>query len=168
MADPAWYEEAALRCGWGRGGGGARPGRPHPDARQRRAVPYDRLVLATGSVPFVPHPRPSAGGLLRLPHPGDLAAIRDAPAPRPRSGVVIGGGPLGLEAANALRLLGLKTQVVEFRPRLMPVQLDESGGAVLRDKIQAWGRGAGGEGHRSASSRGAGSPPPAFQGRHSS
>ncbi|MCR9025004.1 nitrite reductase large subunit NirB, partial [Aeromonas caviae] len=44
-----------------------------------------------------------------------------------------------LEAANALRLLGLKTQVVEFAPRLMPVQLDESGGAVLRDKIQALG-----------------------------
>ncbi len=53
--------------------------------------------------------------------------------------MVIGGGLLGLEAANALRLLGLKTQVVEFAPRLMPVQLDESGGAVLRDKIQALG-----------------------------
>ena len=46
---------------------------------------------------------------------GDLAAIRDACA-QARSGVVIGGGLLGLEAANALRLLGLKTQVVEFAP----------------------------------------------------
>ncbi len=62
-----------------------------------------------------PHPRPSAGGLLRLPHPGGCAAIRDACA-QARSGVVIGGGLLGLEAANALRLLGLKTQVVEFPP----------------------------------------------------
>src|SRR5690606_37465149 len=69
---------------------------------------------------------------------GDLAAIRDACA-QARSGVVIGGGLLGLEAANALRLLGLKTQVVELAPRLMPVQLDESGGAVLRDKIQSLG-----------------------------
>ena len=96
-------------------------------------------MLATGSVPFVPPiPGHQREGCFVYRTLGDLAAIRDACA-QARSGVVIGGGLLGLEAANALRLLGLKTQVVEFAPRLMPVQLDESGGAVLRDKIQALG-----------------------------
>ncbi|OXY83642.1 nitrite reductase large subunit NirB [Oceanimonas doudoroffii] len=100
---------------------------------------YDRLVLATGSTPFVP------------PIPGrerercfvyrtleDLAAIRDA-CQGARTGVVIGGGLLGLEAANALRLLGLETHVVEFAPRLMPVQLDERGGELLKEKIERLG-----------------------------
>ncbi|HCI10826.1 MAG TPA: nitrite reductase (NAD(P)H), partial [Alcanivorax sp.] len=49
------------------------------------------------------------------------------------------GGLLGLEAANALRLLGLETHVVEFAPQLMPVQLDETGGALLRKEVEALG-----------------------------
>jgi nitrite reductase (NADH) large subunit len=52
---------------------------------------------------------------------------------------VIGGGLLGLEAANALRQLGLETHVVEFAPRLMAVQLDEGGALMLRQKIDALG-----------------------------
>ena len=46
---------------------------------------------------------------------------------------MVGGGLLGLEAANALRLLGMTPHVVEFAPRLMPLQVDEGGGAVLAD-----------------------------------
>lgn len=94
-------------------------------------VGYDALVFATGSRPFVP---PVAGRDL----PGchvyrtveDVAAIRAAARPG-RPGVVIGGGLLGLEAANALRLLGMAAHVVEMAPRLMPLQLDEGGAAVL-------------------------------------
>src|SRR6267378_281080 len=52
---------------------------------------------------------------------------------------VIGGGLLGLEAAKALHDLGLATHVVEFAPRLMAVQLDDSGGRLLRRKIEALG-----------------------------
>lgn len=52
---------------------------------------------------------------------------------------MIGGGLLGLEAANALKQLGLETHVVEFAPALMAVQLDEQGGAMLRKKITALG-----------------------------
>ncbi len=100
---------------------------------------YDALVLATGSYPFVP---PVAGADL----PGvfvyrtldDLAAIR-AYARGRRVGAVIGGGLLGLEAANALRLLGLSTDVVEFAPRLMPVQVDQAGGAMLRRYVDDLG-----------------------------
>ena len=104
-----------------------------------RRFAYDKLVLATGSFPFVP------------PVPGhdhkrcfvyrtidDLGNIRAA-AKESKVGVVVGGGLLGLEAANALRNLGLETHVVEFAPQLMGVQVDADGGAILRRKIEALG-----------------------------
>ncbi|WP_339783078.1 nitrite reductase large subunit NirB [uncultured Marinobacter sp.] len=100
---------------------------------------YDELVLATGSFPFVPpiegreHPHCFVYRTL-----DDLDAIR-ASAQDGKSGVVVGGGLLGLEAANALRSLGLQAHVVEFAPRLMPVQLDTDGGALLRHKIEELG-----------------------------
>jgi len=100
---------------------------------------YDKLVLATGSSPFVP------------PVPGrerrdcfvyrtieDLEAMRECGA-RSRSGVVVGGGLLGLECAKALRDLGLEAHVVEFAPRLMAVQVDDSGARVLRGRIEELG-----------------------------
>ena len=102
---------------------------------------YDRLVLATGSYPFVP-PIPGADGSSRLVYRtlDDLDAIRAA-AVHARRGVVVGGGLLGLEAANALKSLGLEAHVVEFAPRLMPVQLDAEGGSALRARIEALGVG---------------------------
>ncbi|SCL13256.1 assimilatory nitrite reductase (NAD(P)H) large subunit precursor [Micromonospora rhizosphaerae] len=114
--------------------------------RARRVVttaagehPYDALVLATGSYPFVP-PVDGAGlpGVFVYRTLDDLAAIREHARVR-RTGAVIGGGLLGLEAANALRLLGLATHVVEFAPRLMPVQVDEAGGAMLRRHVEELG-----------------------------
>src|SRR5207302_6380880 len=54
-------------------------------------------------------------------------------------GAVVGGGLLGLEAANALLRLGLETHVIELAPRLMPVQIDDSGGAALRRRVEALG-----------------------------
>ncbi len=102
-------------------------------------VDYDGLVLATGSYPFVP---PIEGN--DLPHCfvyrtiDDLESIR-AGADGRETGIVIGGGLLGLEAANALRSLGLKTSVVEFAPQLMPVQLDAAGGLCLKRHIEDLG-----------------------------
>ena len=58
-------------------------------------------------------------------------AQRTLDSGRPAAGVVIGGGLLGLEAANALRQFGLQTHVVEMMPRLMAQQIDEAGGALL-------------------------------------
>lgn len=100
---------------------------------------YDQLVLATGSWPFVP-PISGATGTAQLVYRtlDDLDAIRAA-ATTARRGVVVGGGLLGLEAANALKSLGLEAHVVEFAPRLMPVQLDAEGGAALRARIEALG-----------------------------
>ncbi|MDG4783833.1 nitrite reductase large subunit NirB [Micromonospora sp. WMMD961] len=101
--------------------------------------PYDALVLATGSYAFVP-PVPGAElpGVFVYRTLDDLAAIRSYAQGR-RVGAVIGGGLLGLEAANALRLLGLSTDVVEFAPRLMPVQVDQAGGAMLRRYVDELG-----------------------------
>ncbi len=63
------------------------------------------------------------------------------PAANARRGVVVGGGLLGLEAANALKSLGLEAHVVEFAPRLMPVQLDDFGGLALKAQIERLGVG---------------------------
>ncbi|MED5602316.1 MAG: nitrite reductase large subunit NirB [Pseudomonadota bacterium] len=100
---------------------------------------YDALVLATGSYPFVPPiPGHDHEHCLVYRTVDDLDAIKRC-AGNAKRGVVVGGGLLGLEAANALRLLGLETHVVEFAPQLMPVQLDETGGALLRKEVEALG-----------------------------
>jgi len=102
-------------------------------------LPYDKLVLATGSYPFVPSlPGAEWPDCFVYRAIEDLEAIRTA-AGDARVGAVIGGGLLGLEAAKALHDLGLETHVVEFAPRLMAVQLDDSGGRLLRRKIEALG-----------------------------
>ncbi|HEX5359511.1 MAG TPA: FAD-dependent oxidoreductase, partial [Fluviicoccus sp.] len=74
-------------------------------------VPFDKLVLATGSYPFVPPvPGNDREGCLVYRTIEDLEAIRDAAA-KSKVGVVVGGGLLGLEAAKALKDLGLQTHV---------------------------------------------------------
>jgi nitrite reductase (NADH) large subunit len=109
-----------------------------------RRISYDALVLATGSYAFVPpvpgHDLPNCHVYRTL---DDLDAIR-ADATRAVSagtgaGVVIGGGLLGLEAANALRQFGLHAHIVERAPRLMNQQLDEAGAALLRRMIGGLG-----------------------------
>ncbi|MGW6244307.1 NAD(P)/FAD-dependent oxidoreductase [Streptomyces roseolus] len=98
-------------------------------------IPYDALVLATGSRPFVPPvPGHDRTGCFVYRTFADLDAIRDAAGPG-RPGVVIGGGLLGLEAANALRLLGMRAHVVETAPHLMPAQLDPGAAAVLHAHV---------------------------------
>lgn len=102
---------------------------------------YDKLVLATGSYPFVPPIQGAEGdSCLVYRTLEDLDAIRAA-ASNARRGVVVGGGLLGLEAANALKTLGLEAHVVEFAPRLMPVQLDTQGGLALKARIEKLGVG---------------------------
>ena len=100
---------------------------------------YDKLVLATGSYPFVPPiPGNDQEHCLVYRTIDDLLAI-EASARVSKVGVVVGGGLLGLEAANALKEAGLDTHVVEFAPQLMAVQLDVQGGGVLKDKIEGLG-----------------------------
>lgn len=104
-----------------------------------RSFAYDKLVLATGSYPFIP---PIPGGdqehCLAYRTIDDLAEIK-ASAQKGKKGVVVGGGLLGLECANAVKNLGVEAHVVEFAPGLMGVQLDEGGSQMLRRKIEALG-----------------------------
>jgi nitrite reductase (NADH) large subunit len=102
-------------------------------------VPFDRLVIATGSDPFVP---PIAGrdadGCFVYRTIEDLVRI-ETWAKRAKVGAVVGGGLLGLEAAHALLRLGLETHIVELAPRLMPVQIDDKAGTALRRRVEALG-----------------------------
>ena len=108
-------------------------------SEQGQVVTYDKLVLATGSYPFVP-PIPGR----EREHCHVYRTIEDlndmqASGAASKVGVVVGGGLLGLECANALQNMGLTTHVVEFAPRLMVVQVDDGGGAMLRKKIEQLG-----------------------------
>ena len=99
---------------------------------------YDKLVLATGSYPFVPpmpgRDRPDCFVYRTI---EDLEAMQACGA-RAKTGVVVGGGLLGLECAKALRDLGLETHVVEFAPRLMAVQVDDGGGGCCAARSRSW------------------------------
>ena len=104
-----------------------------------RAVHYDTLIFATGSTPWIPPIKGAEGPdcfVYRTIE--DLEAI-GACARRSSRGAVIGGGLLGLEAAGALKNLGIETHVIEFAPVLMAEQLDVQGGELLRRKIEAMG-----------------------------
>lgn len=104
-----------------------------------REFSYDKLVLATGSYPFVPPvPGHDQDGCMVYRTIDDLGEI-EAFAKEAKKGVVVGGGLLGLECANALRNLGLEAHVVEFGPGLMGVQLDNGGSNMLRRKITELG-----------------------------
>ncbi|CAM4156739.1 nitrite reductase large subunit NirB [Vibrio agarivorans] len=104
-----------------------------------REIQYDKLIMATGSFPFVPpiKGRESKDCFVYRTIE-DLKAI-EACSKKSKVGVVIGGGLLGLEAAGALKALGVETHVVEFAPKLMAEQLDQAGGNQLRNKIESMG-----------------------------
>ncbi|MGW1000711.1 nitrite reductase large subunit NirB [Streptomyces sp. NPDC002520] len=109
-------------------------------ARSGQVFAYDTLVLATGSYPFVPPvPHKDADGCFVYRTIEDLLAIEEYARTRAQVGAVVGGGLLGLEAAGALKGLGLTSHIVEFAPRLMPVQVDEGGGAALLRTIENMG-----------------------------
>jgi nitrite reductase (NADH) large subunit len=114
---------------------------------------YDALILATGSRPFVPPvPGHDLPGCFVYRTVDDVDAIKAyaaegaggaaghaVGAKRRSVGAVVGGGLLGLEAAGALSSLGLDTHVIEFSPRLMPLQVDDTGGSALRRRITELG-----------------------------
>ncbi|GAC66609.1 nitrite reductase large subunit NirB [Gordonia soli] len=107
-----------------------------------REIDYDALVLATGSYPFVPpvagHDHDKCFVYRTLDDLDSIRATAEA-AGAGAVGVVVGGGLLGLEAANALRQLGMTPHVVEFAPRLMPMQVDAGGGALLENLVTELG-----------------------------
>ena len=102
--------------------------------------PYDFLVMATGSSPFVPSvPGVEKEGVFIYRTIEDLE-LMTAYARKVKKAAVIGGGLLGLEAAKALLDLGISdTHVIEFASRLMPRQIDEGGSRLLQSKLEDLG-----------------------------
>ncbi|MFN3296842.1 nitrite reductase large subunit NirB [Caldimonas sp.] len=100
---------------------------------------YDRLLLATGSNPFIlPVPGRDLDGVIAYRDIADTNAMIEAAA-KYRHAVVIGGGLLGLEAANGLMLRGMQVSVVHIAPWLMERQLDEVAGRMLQKSLEARG-----------------------------
>jgi nitrite reductase (NADH) large subunit len=97
---------------------------------------YDRLLLATGSNPFIlPVPGKDLDGVIAYRDIADTNAMIEAAA-KYRHAVVIGGGLLGLEAANGLMLRGMQVTVVHIMPWLMERQLDDVAGGLLRKSLE--------------------------------
>ncbi|NIC42023.1 nitrite reductase large subunit NirB [Aquabacterium sp. A08] len=106
---------------------------------QTQSVAYDRLVLATGSNPFMlPIPGKDLPGVLAYRDIADTQAMIDA-ATVHKHAVVIGGGLLGLEAANGLMKRGMEVTVVHVGPWLMERQLDEVAGQLLQQSLEQRG-----------------------------
>jgi nitrite reductase (NADH) large subunit len=100
---------------------------------------YDRLLLATGSNPFIlPVPGKDLQGVIAYRDIADTQAMIDAAAAY-RHAVVIGGGLLGLEAANGLAKRGMQVSVVHLMPWLMERQLDDTAGQLLQKSLQQRG-----------------------------
>ncbi len=109
-------------------------------SRSGRTVGYDRLLIATGSDPFIiPVPGKDLPGVISFRDMSDVDAMLAA-ADAGGDAVVIGGGLLGLEAAHGLSLRGMKVTVVHLMPTLMERQLDEAAGWLLKEALEARGQ----------------------------
>jgi len=105
-------------------------------SRQGLEVAYDKVVFATGSVPFVPPvPGIEKTGVFVYRTIEDLEGMM-AYGRAGGKAAVIGGGLLGLEAANAMVGMDMETEVIEFASRLMPRQIDDLGSQFLAEKIK--------------------------------
>ncbi|TZG25810.1 nitrite reductase large subunit NirB [Sphingomonas montanisoli] len=109
-------------------------------ARSGRSVHYDRLLIATGSDPFIiPVPGKDLPGVISFRDMNDVDAMLAA-ADKGGDAVVIGGGLLGLEAAHGLTLRGMKVTVLHLMPTLMERQLDEAAGWLLKSELERRGQ----------------------------
>jgi len=103
------------------------------------AAPYDRVLLATGSNPFIlPVPGKDLQGVIAYRDIADTEAMIEASA-KYKHAVVIGGGLLGLEAANGLKLRGMEVSVVHIAPWLLERQMDEPAARLLQKNLEAKG-----------------------------
>jgi nitrite reductase (NADH) large subunit len=109
-------------------------------AASGRTEPYDRLLIATGSDPFIiPVPGHDLPGVVTFRDLDDVDKMLAA-AEQGETAVVIGGGLLGLEAAHGLSLRGMRVTVVHLMPTLMERQLDEAAGYLLKSELERRGQ----------------------------
>ncbi|WP_322012894.1 nitrite reductase large subunit NirB [Paraburkholderia sp. J12] len=134
-----WYAEHGIRLHLGKRV-------EHIDRVRRRVIaadgteaPYDRLLIATGSTPFIPPvPGHTLDGVITYRDIKDTQTMIDAAAVKQHA-VVIGGGLLGLEAANGLKLRGMDVTVVHLANTLLERQLDATAGKLLQRSLEARG-----------------------------
>jgi nitrite reductase (NADH) large subunit len=132
----SWYEEHGIRLHLGRAVTEIDRRRRVVRAADGTEEPYDRLLLATGSTPFVlPVPGKDLPGVVAYRDIADTQAMIDAAA-KYRHAVVIGGGLLGLEAANGLMKRGMDVTVVHIMPWLMERQLDPAAAGLLQKSLE--------------------------------
>lgn len=135
----SWYQERGIDLRLGRPVTAVHPDRKTVTVGDQEEVSYDKLLLAAGSLPFVP---PIAGsdkeGVRTWRTLADTLELEKA-AVTCQDTVVIGGGLLGLEASRGLKAFCAHITVVEFFPRLMPRQLDDEGAQLLQDFVESLG-----------------------------
>ena len=128
-----WYRDQDIDLNLGTRTAGAKPGEKVVITENGQSLPYDCLLIATGSHSFIPPIKGAEkSGVFALRTIQDARDIT-AYAKDIEQVILIGGGLLGLEAGNALRKSGKKVMVVEFFPRLLPRQLDVDGAKRLQD-----------------------------------
>ena len=137
--DDGWYAEHGVTCRFGE--------KVVAIDRSRKVVvgekgelPYDKLIIATGSAPFIiPLPGHDLPGVVAYRDLEDTNAMIAASARPGAKAVVIGGGLLGLEAAAGLRLRGMEVTVLHLMGHLMERQLDEAAGYLLKKDLEKRG-----------------------------
>jgi len=135
----SWYEENGITLHLGKKVVEVDRSRRIVRAEDGTEAPYDRLLLATGSNPFIlPVPGKDLDGVIAYRDIADTNAMIEAAA-RYKHAVVIGGGLLGLEAANGLMLRGMQVSVVHIAPWLMERQLDDVAGKLLQKSLEERG-----------------------------
>ena len=136
---PEWYEENGIELIAGVAATGIDRAAREVELADGRRVPYDRLVIATGSRPFIlPVPGNDLEGVIGFRDIADVETMIEA-AKKYRHAVVIGGGLLGLEAANGLMKNGMDVTVVHLMDTLMERQLDRTAGEMLRRSLEERG-----------------------------
>lgn len=140
MSSATWYQENNITLHLG--DPVLEINRTHKTVHTQKGVlqAYDYLILATGSAPFVPNiPGIEKKGVFVYRTIEDLEQMKEH-AKIAKTGAVMGGGLLGLEAAKAVLDLGIKeAHVIEFAPRLMPRQIDSAGSSLLQAKLSELG-----------------------------
>jgi len=135
----SWYEENGVKLHLGKKVVDVDRNKRVVKASDGTEESYDRLLIATGSNPFIlPVPGKELEGVIAYRDIADTNTMIDA-ASKYKHAVVIGGGLLGLEAANGLMLRGMQVTVVHIMPWLMERQLDDTAGKLLQKSLESRG-----------------------------